>query len=348
MSPISSTAFQTTLQAATTQQSHTYYTTITSITIRWEKNDTKAHKVTPYFQNILQTLNLPPAIEHIIRQSHSHSYQNPNILFQKAIHDILAKSKPRTKNKNDHNLLIVHYAGHAFTKNGQLTFAETATATATSEKTINADTYLLKNIGLVHLDTLLILDHCYMGNIPTRAATIPNRVVEILAATSTQTPRNRIPPENTFTAKLAEEISRRQRSGHTYIEFSDVYQTLKSYENRDKLRPTHALLVGIGSVVLPLSGSGTVDPGNIAPMCTALFSVSVTEGLTTEEVRKLRAWMRKLPCYAGLELDRVYPGKAMCLVLRSALSVYTKLHRVQGYSLIAEGVGVPGEVDCLV
>lgn len=187
-----------------------------------------------------------------------------------------------------------------------------------------------------------------MGNIPTRAPTIPNRVVEILSATSTQAPRNRIPPENTFTAKLAEEISRRQRSGHTYIEFSDVFQTLKSHGERDKFRPTHALLVGIGSVVLPLSGSGTVDPGAIAPVCTVLFSVSVTKDLSAEELRDLRAWMRKLPCFAGLELDRVYPGKAMCLVLRSALSIYTKLHRVQGYSLIAEGVGVPGEVDCLV
>ena len=108
------------------------------------------------------------------------------------------------------------------------------------------------------------------------------------------------------------------------------------------------MLVGVGSVVLPLSGSGTVDPGTIVPVCMVLFSVSVTEGLTTEEVRDLRAWMRKLPCFAGLELDGVYPGKAMCLVLRSALSVYTKLHRVQGYSLIAEGVGAPGEVDCLV
>ncbi|PYH28574.1 uncharacterized protein BO87DRAFT_286831, partial [Aspergillus neoniger CBS 115656] len=305
------------------------------ITIRWEKDDTKAHKVTPYFQNILQTLNLPPAIEHIIR----HSHPNPNIPFQKAIHDIIAKSKPRTKHENDHNLLILHYAGHAYTKNGQLTFAETATAT--SEKTINADTYLLKDIKTAHLDTLLILDHCFLGNIPTRAPTIPNRVVEVLAATSTQTPRNRISPENTFTAKLAEEISRRQRSGHAYIEFSDVFQTLKSHEKRDKLRPTHALLVGVGSVVLPLSGSGTVDPGTIAPVCTVLFSVSVTEGLTTEEMGQLKAWMGKLPCYAGLELDRVYPGKAMCLVLRSALSVYAKLHRVQGYSLIAEGVGAP-------
>lgn len=347
MSPISPTAFQTTLQAAATQQIHTY-TTITSITIRWEKDDTKAHKVTPYFQNILKTLNLSPAIEHIIR--HSHSHPNPNIPFQKAIHDIIAKSKPRTNNKNDRNLLVIHYAGYAFTKNGQLTFAETATATATatSEKTINADTCLFKAIKTVRLDTLLILDHCYMGNIPSRAPTITNSVVEILSATSTQAPRNRIPPENTFTAKLAEEISRRQRSGHTYIEFSDVFQTLKSHEKRDKLRPTHALLVGVGSVFLPLSGSGTVDPGTIAPVCTVLFSVSVTEGLTTEEVRDLRAWMRKLPCYAGLELDRVYPGKAMCLVLRSALSVYTKLHRVQGYSLIAEGVGAPVEVDCLV
>lgn len=83
-------------------------------------------------------------------------------------------------------------------------------------------------------------------------------------------------------------------------------------------------------------------------VCMVLFSVSVTEGLTEEGVRKLRAWMRRLPCFAGLELDGVYPGKAMCLVLRSALSVYTKLHRVQGYSLIAEGVGAPVGVDCLV
>ncbi|GLA10970.1 hypothetical protein AnigIFM62618_000571 [Aspergillus niger] len=102
------------------------------MTVRWEKDDTKADKVSQYFQNLLKTLNIPPAAEHIIR----HNSPNLDIPFQQAFHDILDESQPKTK--SDHNLLIFHYAGHGFIKNGQLTFAETATA----EKTLNAGTWL--------------------------------------------------------------------------------------------------------------------------------------------------------------------------------------------------------------
>lgn len=341
MAPISIKVFQNTLRAAATQHRHNY-TNIHSITVRWEKDHTKADKVSQYFQNLLKTLNIPPAAEHIIR----HNSPNPDIPFQQAFHDILEESQPKTN--SDHKLLIFHYAGHGFIKNGQLTFAETATA----EKTLNAGNCLFEDTGLipdsVHLDILLIFDCCYIGHIATRAPIISNRVVEILAATSTQIPRNRILPENAFTAKIAEEITRRKRSGHQYVEFADVFQTLRSRGERDKLRPTHALLVGVGSVILPLNNSRTVDPVTIAPMCTALFSVSVAKEMTAEELRQLSSWMKNLPCFAGLEVDKVYPGKARCLILRSALSVYTKLHRVQGYSLIAEDVRAPIDLDNLV
>ncbi|RDK47083.1 hypothetical protein M752DRAFT_262021 [Aspergillus phoenicis ATCC 13157] len=271
MAPISIKAFQNTLRVAATQHRHNY---------------TNIHSMT-YFQNLLKTLNIPPAIEHIIR----HSSPNPDIPFQQAFHDILDESQPKTK--SDHNLLIFHYAGHGFIKNGQLTFAETATA----EKTLNA-------------------------GISTRAPIISNRVVEILAATSTQIPRNRILPENTFTAKLAEEIACRKRSGHKYVEIADVFQTLRSRGERDRLRPTHALLVGVESVVLPLDGSCAVDPVTVAPMCTALFSVSVAKEMTAEELRQLSSWMKNLPCFAGLEVDK-------------------------GYSLIAEDVRAPIDLDNL-
>ncbi|GLA05527.1 hypothetical protein AnigIFM60653_006019 [Aspergillus niger] len=51
-------------------------------------------------------------------------------------------------------------------------------------------------------------------------------------------------------------------------------------------------------------------------MCTALFSVSVAKEMTAEELRQLSTWMKNLPCFAGLEVDR-------------------------GYSLIAEDVRAP-------
>ncbi|KAE8143488.1 hypothetical protein BDV38DRAFT_233796 [Aspergillus pseudotamarii] len=244
--------------------------------------------------------------------------------------------------------MILHYAGHGMMKNGNFAFA----ATSAAEDTLNAEHFLLKNLkeaGFIpdsyHLDVLLILDCCF-AHVATRAPTVPSRVVEVIAATSSQTPMARSPPHNTFTAKLTNEICHRKRAGHKSIEFADIFQTLRLHG--DKVKPTHAMLLGVASVILPLSGPRTIDPTSIPPDYTALFNVSVSQDLTTEELKHLATWMRKLPRFAGLTIDNVYRTQSMCFVMRSALSVYAKLHGLQGYSLIAENPSPPLDLSRLL
>ncbi|PLB51021.1 hypothetical protein P170DRAFT_436103 [Aspergillus steynii IBT 23096] len=222
MAPITFGQFRNTLTAAATQRRRDY-TNIFSVTMRWENDDTQAAQDSEHFQEMLKNLDAAPAVELIIR----HSDSSPALTFQQAILGFIGKSK--AKAESDHNLMIFHYAGHGVVKDGSFTFAETRAA----EKTINADNYLLNKvkdaqvISIVdHLDVLLILD-CY-AHVSTRAPAIRHRVVEVIAATSRQTPTARSAPHNTLTTKLAEEIARSKRSGHKNVEFSDIFQSLRS------------------------------------------------------------------------------------------------------------------------
>ncbi|RMZ46874.1 hypothetical protein CA14_001805 [Aspergillus flavus] len=254
----------------------------------------------------------------------------------------------KAKSEAEHNLMMLHYAGHGMTKNGNFTFAETTEA----KKTLNADNCLLNNLKEAdiipeseHLDVLIILDCCF-AHIATRAPTIPRRVVEVIAATSVQTRPARSPPHNTLTAKLAGEIAHRKRSGHKHVEFADAFQALRS--RGDIVRPSHTLLVGVASVILPLNGPRTVEPTSIPASYTALFNVSVSQDLTTDEMRQLSAWIRNFHRFASLNIDNVYRTQSMSLIMRSALSVYAKLHRLQGYSLIAENPSAPLDLNRLL
>ncbi|PLN81696.1 hypothetical protein BDW42DRAFT_91330 [Aspergillus taichungensis] len=340
MASISFDQFRDTLTAAVARRNHNY-NNVCSMSIRWEQDDTKAVKDSNHFQRMLKDLHFEPATELIIR----HNDFCPGLTLQKSFLGLVEKCNAKTE--SDRTLMILHYAGHSIVKNGSFTFAETRNA----EKTLNADTLLnnLKDSTMIseamRLDVLVILDCCY-AHVATRSPNVPHRVVEVMAATSTQTPLVRFPPDNTFTAKLAGEIGHRKRSGHKNVEFADVFQSLIS--RAGKVRPTHALLVGVSSVLLPLNGPRTVDPADILPDYKALFSVSVSNDLTADELRQLSAWMRNLPPFAGLELDAVYPTQSMCLIMRSAMSVFAKLYRLEGYSLIAENRAPPLNLDLIM
>ncbi|KAE8333317.1 hypothetical protein BDV39DRAFT_165632 [Aspergillus sergii] len=341
MAPITVEQFRRTLTAAAAQRGRDY-THVYSVTVRWENDDTNAAQDAERFQRMLKNLDIAPAIEHII----GHNDPSPGVTFQTALFNFIESFK--AKSDAEHNLMIFHYAGHGMTKNGNFTFAETKAA----KRTLNADNCLVNNVKddqvipeSNHLDVLIILDCCF-AHIATRTPTIPRRVVEVIAATSVQTPTARSPPHNTLTAKLAGEIAHRKRTGHKHVEFADVFQTLRS--RGDIVRPTHTLLVGVASVILPLNGPRTIDPTSIPANYTALFSVSVSPDLTTDEMRQLSGWIRNLPRFASLNIDNVYRTQSMCFIMRSALSVYAKLHRLQGYSLIAENPSAPLDLNRLL
>ncbi|KAE8153300.1 hypothetical protein BDV25DRAFT_127368 [Aspergillus avenaceus] len=304
MAPITFEQFRNTMTAAAAQRGRDY-TNVYSLTVRWERDNTQAAIDCDNFQRMLKDLDVTPAVEHIIRRDDSSIV----FTFQKALQSFVGKCK--AKSESDHNLMILHYAGHGMMKNGHFAFAETRAANST----LDAESWLLNPMKTAQyisdvdrLDVLLIFDCCY--------------------------------------AHLAGEVARRKRAGHKYVEFADIFQTLRS--RGGKVQPTHSLLVGVASVLLPLNRPGTVDPLNIPPNYTALFSVNVSQVLTTDELRQLSAWMRNLPRFAGLNIDNVYRTQSMCFVLRSALSVYAKLHKLQGYTMIAENPSPPLDLNRLL
>ncbi|PYI23453.1 hypothetical protein BO99DRAFT_179860 [Aspergillus violaceofuscus CBS 115571] len=341
MAPITLNQFRDTMTAAASQRGRDY-TNVYAVTAHWEEDDTKAERDVAAFKRMLTDLNLAPAVEYIIRRCDS----NPGKTFLEAVLEWLEEFK--AKSETDHNLLIFHYAGHGMMKHGSFCFVETKLA----KRLINADNCLLnilKDSSIIadsdHFDVLLILDCCF-SHVATRAPAVPRRVLEVLAATSTQTPTAKYPPNHTFTAKIAEEIAHRKRAGHKHVEFADIFQTLKLRSG--KVKPTHELLVGVASVLLPLNGQQTIDPTLIPPNLTVLFSISVSEDLKPEELRELSKWVRSLPRFAGLTLDSVYPTSSMAIIMRSSLSVYAKLHQVEGYRLIAENAQPPLELNRLL
>ncbi|GKZ33914.1 hypothetical protein AbraIFM66950_004004 [Aspergillus brasiliensis] len=331
MASITFSQFQATLRAAVEQRSQEYQS-IYALTVRWKLDDTNADKDTAHFQNMLKHLDIDRAEEVILRSDDDLLEFN----FSRIWMDFTAKARL----DKERSLIIFHYAGHGINQNGSFSFADTKAGL----RTLNAQRVIIDDIksperlpDSANTDVLLIFDCCY-AHYATRAPNTTRRAIEVLAATSTHTESARSPPNSTFTAKLANEIAYRKRRNHESVEFASVFETLRK-RSPGQVRPTHALLAGANSVTLPLNGHRRVDPRTIPAEYKALFSVSVSRDLTTQEVEELAAWIRSLPPFAGLSIDSIYHTQSMCLIMQAALSVYTKLHNMQGYTLIAENPG---------
>ncbi|OJZ90948.1 hypothetical protein ASPFODRAFT_57185 [Aspergillus luchuensis CBS 106.47] len=315
--------FQATLRAVVEQRSQQYQN-IYSIAVRWELDDTNAELDTAHFQSMLKNFDTDPA-EVLVLGSDDH--YPPGSFLQ------------RKRDSATNTLIIFHYAGHGATKNGSFNIVENMSEeskTADFESAILADVKNPKGFSDM-IDVLFILDCCY-AHYTTRAPKTTRNVIEILAATSSQTVTARSAPNNTFTAKLANEIARRKKAHHESVEFTSVFQSLLTRPST-RVRPTHALLVGAASVNIPLNGHRMVDPRIIPADYNALFAVNISRDITKEELKELSTWMRELPSFAGLKIENIYHTQSMCLIMRASFSVYTKLHNMQGYNLIAENPG---------
>ncbi|PYH37405.1 uncharacterized protein BO87DRAFT_373792 [Aspergillus neoniger CBS 115656] len=329
-SSITYTDFQATLRAVVEQRSQQYQN-IYSIAVRWELDDTNAELDTAHFQSMLKNFDTDPAEVLVLGSDDDY----PVYTLSRAWLNFTAKARLN----NERNLIIFHYAGHGTTKNGSFNIAENMSEeskTANFERAILADVKDPKGFSDI-IDILFILDCCY-AHYTTRAPKTTRNVIEILAATSSQTVTARFAPNNTFTAKLANEIARRKKAHHESVEFTSVFQSLLT-RSSTIVRPTHALLVGAASVNIPLNGYRTVDPRTIPADYNALFAVNISRDIIKEELKELSTWMRKLPSFAGLKIENIYHTQSMCLIMRASFSVYTKLHNMQGYNLIAENPG---------
>ncbi|OJJ77939.1 hypothetical protein ASPBRDRAFT_202813 [Aspergillus brasiliensis CBS 101740] len=325
--------FQATLRAAVERRTREY-SSIYSLTVRWEDDDTNAESDTNHFQNMLKNLDIDPAEEFVI----SSEELAPEFCLSSIWHSINGKAR-RDKERS---LIIFHYAGHGTYKRGRFSFADTRAGL----KTIDAEGVLIEEVknparfpDSINTDVLFIFDCCY-AHYATRAPDDTSSVIEVLAATSVSTVSARSPPNSTFTAKLANEIACRKARNHESVEFASAFQTLRK-ESTGQVRPTHALLVGASSIILPLNGYRRVDPRSIPAGYKVLFAVNVSRDLTKVEIEELVSWIRRLPPFAGLSIEDIFQTGSMCLIMRAALSVYAKLHNMQGYTLIAENPASP-------
>lgn len=332
MDSISYAQFQSTLRAAVGRRTQEYRS-IYSITVRWEKDDTNAESDTNHFQNMLKNLDIGPAEELVI--------DSEDLAPEFTLSRVWLNFSEKARLSEERSLIIFHYAGHGIYKNGSFKFADTIAGL----KTMDPQSVLFNDImnpamfpEFNNTDVLFIFDCCY-GQNATRAPDNTHRAFEVLAATSTRTESARSPSDSTFTAKLADEIARRKRLGHRSFEFASVYESLRK-ESTSRVRPTHALLAGATSVNLPLTGYRTVDPRDIPADYKALFSVTISRDLTRQDLKELVAWIRNRSPFTGLAIDSMYySAQSTCLIMQAALSVYTKLHHMQGYTLIAENPG---------
>ncbi|GLA00625.1 hypothetical protein AnigIFM60653_009375 [Aspergillus niger] len=328
MGSIAYTQFQTTLRTAVEQKSQ-QYENIYSIAVRWELDDTNAHEDTERFQDMLQSLDTGPAEVLVLRSDD----QMPEFTLVKA----WIKFSTQARLTPERSLIIFHYAGHGASKDGSFTITDNRM----ESKTINFQNTILDEVKnparFMNTDFLFIFDCCF-AHYATRAPETTGNIIEILAATSSETVEARCAADNTFTAKLANEIARRQRANHDIVDFASVFQSIRA-RSTVRVTPTHALLVGATSVTLPLNGHKLVDPQAIPADYTALFSVNVSRDVTAQEMKELVAWMRELPPFAGLKIESVYRTQSTCFIMHAALSVYAKLHSMQGYTLIAENPG---------
>ncbi|OJI82949.1 hypothetical protein ASPTUDRAFT_56938 [Aspergillus tubingensis CBS 134.48] len=277
----------------------------------WELDDTNADLDTAHFQSMLRNFDTNPPEVLVLGSDDRY----PMNTLQRTWLSI----KEKVILKNERSLIIFHYAGHGTTVNGSFSIAEN---TSEESKTANFERAILADVKDPnafpdHTDALFILDCCY-AHYTTRAPKTSPNVIEILAATSSQTVTARSAPDNTFTAKLASEIARRKRAHHEGVDFASVFQSLLS-RSATMVRLTHALLVGAASVNIPLNGHRTVDPRTFPADYHALFAVHVSRDVTKEELIALSTWMRKLPSFAGLKIEQ-NPGPDLTHLLQPELS----------------------------
>ncbi|KAL4788183.1 hypothetical protein BJX76DRAFT_367333 [Aspergillus varians] len=325
--------FRQTIQAAVRQHS-TQYTDSYSLSIRWEMDNTQAHRDTGHFQSLLQTFHLPAAQELVIAATDD----TPGWTLQGRFRQILSSAKQN----RGRALVIVHYAGHgeAQQDNG-LDFVEHE-----SGRRFSAQVFLfsmvMQNQGYElsndsNVDVLFLLDCCH-SYVACRAPETSHRIVEVIAATDESASLAYSPPRNTITAKLAGEIRRRQREGHKYVEFAEVVQSLRAQPGAVK-RPSHGLRMGALSICLPFSGLTNVNPQHIQPPLRVVFGVHITDNMTAGQLNNFVTWIQALPANATITLEGVYPTSSTLLILCAPYAVYSKLAGMRGYTFMAEVKG---------
>lgn len=325
---LSISEFEGMLRQAVDQRSRVY-TFVSSLSFRWEKDQTNAEVDCNRFRDIVHLFGFPTPEQYVIPLED----RTPTLTLALKFCGMLTQAivaKGRA-------LLLVHYAGHGEQKDGELFF------TSGNHRYTIAINKILAQVDSgsallssdTEVDTVFIFDSCF-SHVATRNTVNAERIVEVLAATSPRTPlANAAQGRASFTGKLWNEIMAKRAAGHKSVELAQLMDSLMTKSPRVTL--SYKLLVGVHSLRLELPGgsvSNVALPPVVEPEYFAVFSVYVAETLSSSAIDTIVEWIHALPRNIGLTLDNVFETSSMLFMFRSSRYVFLKLNGINNVTFV--------------
>ena len=343
------------------------YDFITSFSVIFEADDTKADQDVKSFQSILKMLKISPAREIVVQKDEAF----PAWEFQAIVRDL----QKATAGIIGQSLIIGHYAGHGGIEDNNLFLAaDPSSLKRVFFERVWGDFWLSRSI-FERTDVLLILDCCYSGA-ALRDINEHDRSVEIVAAVGAD---QRALGNNstlarlqnkTFTSRVADEIAKRLgRADTTSLTLREIVEAMRSTSNKDRL-PQYRLQLGTIAIRLPARApfsqigvpqanarsrpSSSVSESFSEPSTTlrplpqlrsrieysAIFSVHIDSvDVEDGEHRSLVHWVSTLDPLLGLELLGVYRSRSTVIVFHSPWRIWAVLAGRPGYQLVCETFG---------
>ncbi|KAJ1712735.1 hypothetical protein NYO67_5091 [Aspergillus flavus] len=319
--------FEGMLRQAVDQRSRVY-SFVSSLSICWENDQTNAKEDCKKFRDIVHLFGFPTPEQYVIPLQD----RTPGL----DIHNKVTTMITQALEAPGRGLFLLHYAGHGVEKDGSLFF--------TSENGRRFSVmFLLSLVQGDHsvllpdseIDIVFIFDSCY-SHVATRNMVNTERIVEVLAATSPNSPlANAAQGRASFTGKLRNEIMYRKGQGHKSVELAELIDTLIT--KSPQVRPSYKLLLGVHSLRLELPGgsvSTVVPPAVVEPQYFAVFSVYVAQSLSASGLATLVEWIHSLPRNIGLALDNAYETFSMLFIFRASRYIFLKLNGVNNVTLL--------------
>ncbi|KAB8204490.1 hypothetical protein BDV34DRAFT_197232 [Aspergillus parasiticus] len=319
--------FEGMLRQAVDQRSRAY-SFVSSLSLCWENDQTNAKEDCEKFRDIVHLFGFPTPEQYVI----SIQDRTPGWTLHSKVSTMIQQGLDAPGRA----LLLLHYAGHGVERDGKLFF------TSENGRSFSVMFLLALADGDCDLlspdseiDIVFIFDSCF-SHVATRNMVNAERIVEVLAATSPNSPlANAAQGRASFTGKLRNEILYRKGQGHKSVELAEIMDTLIT--KSPQVIPSYKLLVGVHSLRLELPGgsvSTVVPPSVVEPQYFAVFSVYVAQSLSASGLATLVEWIHSLPRNVGLELDNAYETSSMLFIFRASRYIFLKLNGVNNVTLL--------------
>lgn len=297
---VSFTEFRTLIESAITRRSNFSYTHRKAIHFHWANDNTHPDLDLLSLEKMCELIGFAKPDSHVLEESNP----LPGYTMRSKIDDEVKAAIHRP----GRTILIVHYAGHG-TDNGS---GELVLSDRWGKKLARAD-LLLASVESTELasdapiDVLYIFDCCF-SFLATRQINARSRLVEVLAANDYRNPSAFGPQSaHSLTSKLYLEVRDRAQRGEKMIEIAQIMDKLQ--QSTVVKTPSHAVKIGLGSIVLPLSpfpnprsATSTSSQPAYRPGLLASFTIHTTEPCDEVDIRNAANWAESFPQSKTLSL----------------------------------------------